>query len=997
MKKFNAFLLVFCILLVNVTGLSAEEEPVSIFVAGDSTAASYEAAVAPLTGWAQVLHEFLPSHIKVENHAVSGKSAKSFVDEGRLDAIADKISKGDYLLIQFGHNDQKIEDQTRYTNPESTFKDYLKRYIEKAKLKGAIPILVTPIERRRFSDGKAQPTLTLYAEAMKKLASDEGVTVIDLSELSLKLYDFLGEENSKQLFMILQPGDSPNYPGGITDNTHLCDYGAREITKVFLSELSKTSLPIAKYVKDVISPLPSDKADKAQNTAAAYANEENYVKYYEQALEELAARKIITDSENADRALTRAEFSTMLVRALSLETVGEPPVFYDVPQNHWAADNIAAVCTNNILSGYDDTRFGPDDAVTFEQAAKVFVEILGYGEQANNKAPYPWGYLIEAACNGITANTNAVAGDALTRGQAAVLLCNSFFALMPSGDVLADRIFGKTYFVSVNGSDLNDGSYGKPWKSLKKAAETLKKGETVIFESGEYREEDAVRFLNSGTQDRLITVRTRTPGEVDIIFEGSGIEIPAGCNYIRIEGFNISSASANESLISCMGDYSLIKGCSFKMEGLQSVYSEGTNGIVIQDNTFKGAGISLKGVTNALIRNNEISDAVNAGVALSGASKNAQIYNNRIYSKKNKQSAALSLEDAFNSIIFNNVIVSHASGLIEAGIECINTSGCHAYNNIFIDTHAGACFKGSNEKPVFKNNIFSECVSDAYVYETAPAGLISDYNIFYKTYPFIAEKNSKYKNPGFIDKYSDWHVGAGSPAVGAGIVIPPEFAGYNGEVIKLDLRDLDGEKREGPWNIGVYNTVSGSYMIAGEEETYRPGVALLSESFDAENADWVISTGTWKIEGGVCRQTDPEAARSIITYSPGHEWKNYEFSANVKAPPATKESTTGIIFGADKEVQNMYAFRLYENAQLEICKWVRGQFLSLDKWDYSISPGKVYNLKVKAVGNKFTFYVDDVFVREFTDDSYSEGTVGLYAFKQIGEFDNVKVITAGTR
>ena len=118
--------------LVNVTGLSAEEEPVSIFVAGDSTAASYE-AVAPLTGY-QVCMSFclLISRWKI---MPSRAKALKLCDEGRLDAMADKISKGDYLLIQFGHNDQKSEDPTRYTNPESTFKDYLNGILKKQSLK----------------------------------------------------------------------------------------------------------------------------------------------------------------------------------------------------------------------------------------------------------------------------------------------------------------------------------------------------------------------------------------------------------------------------------------------------------------------------------------------------------------------------------------------------------------------------------------------------------------------------------------------------------------------------------------------------------------------------------------------------------------------------------------------------------------------------------------------------------------------------------------------
>ncbi len=124
---------------------------VTVYVAGDSTASTYVAAHKPRTGWGQALPVFLTPNATVVDVAKSGASSKSFIDLGRLDHILGLISSGDYLLISFGHNDEKANDPTRYTIPATTYKSYLSQYIDKARAKGAIPILVTPVERRKFN------------------------------------------------------------------------------------------------------------------------------------------------------------------------------------------------------------------------------------------------------------------------------------------------------------------------------------------------------------------------------------------------------------------------------------------------------------------------------------------------------------------------------------------------------------------------------------------------------------------------------------------------------------------------------------------------------------------------------------------------------------------------------------------------------------------------------------------------------------------------------
>jgi lysophospholipase L1-like esterase len=208
----------------------------NIFVAGDSTAATYAVADMPRAGWGQALPLFLRPRIDVQNAALSGASSKSFVDLGRLDRILAAIAPGDTLLVSFGHNDEKAEDPARYTEPWTTFQDYLRRYLDGARAAGAYPVLVTPVERRRFTaDGVAYQSHGEYPDAMRALAADTHTPLIDLTALSFALWSSLGPEATKQYFLWLAPGVSPNYPAGVSDNTHFQAHGAIEVARLVVS------------------------------------------------------------------------------------------------------------------------------------------------------------------------------------------------------------------------------------------------------------------------------------------------------------------------------------------------------------------------------------------------------------------------------------------------------------------------------------------------------------------------------------------------------------------------------------------------------------------------------------------------------------------------------------------------------------------------------------------------------------------------------------------
>jgi lysophospholipase L1-like esterase len=205
----------------------------TVFVAGDSTAATYATADVPRAGWGQALPVFLRPGIAVVNEALSGASSKSFVDLGRLDRILAAIRHGDVLLVSFGHNDEKIEDPARYTDPWTTFQSTLRLYLDGARAAGAHPVLVTPVERRRFTvDGVPYLSHGEYPEAMRALAADTRTPLIDLTAFSFGLWSSLGAEPTKEYFLWLTAGESPNYPAGVSDNTHFQAHGAIEVARL---------------------------------------------------------------------------------------------------------------------------------------------------------------------------------------------------------------------------------------------------------------------------------------------------------------------------------------------------------------------------------------------------------------------------------------------------------------------------------------------------------------------------------------------------------------------------------------------------------------------------------------------------------------------------------------------------------------------------------------------------------------------------------------------
>jgi lysophospholipase L1-like esterase len=206
---------------------------VKVHIAGDSTAAIFPPTdPTARVGWAAVLQQFFTDGVQVNDSARSGRSSKSFIDEGLWNGLKSQIQPGDYVFIQFAHNDEKIDDPLRYTNPATTFREYLKIYIRDTRIAGGFAVLLTPISRRQFSGAAIVNTHGAYPAAVIAVGQETGTPVIDMTEKSRVLLEGLGPAATLPLF-------------AVGDNTHLSAEGAPEVAKLFVQGIRELNLPLA--------------------------------------------------------------------------------------------------------------------------------------------------------------------------------------------------------------------------------------------------------------------------------------------------------------------------------------------------------------------------------------------------------------------------------------------------------------------------------------------------------------------------------------------------------------------------------------------------------------------------------------------------------------------------------------------------------------------------------------------------------------------------------
>jgi lysophospholipase L1-like esterase len=207
----------------------------------------------PEHGWGQVLVSFFNDNIVVDNRAVNGRSTRSFIAEKRWDTICKVLKSGDYVFIQFGHNDEKIADSTRYTNPHTAYRYNLIRFVNEARAKGAIPVLFSSIARRNFNEqGVLVPTHGEYPMETRLVAQEYKVPFIDLEYLSEVLETSYGPEKSKKLHLHFKAGEIPYYPQGKEDNTHLSLKGANEIAGLVINQIRLLDSPLVEKLKKSI-------------------------------------------------------------------------------------------------------------------------------------------------------------------------------------------------------------------------------------------------------------------------------------------------------------------------------------------------------------------------------------------------------------------------------------------------------------------------------------------------------------------------------------------------------------------------------------------------------------------------------------------------------------------------------------------------------------------------------------------------------------------------
>ena len=222
------------------------EKKITVFTIGDSTMSDKKAEDAPEAGWCMVFQAFVDDLVVVKNRAMNGRSSKSFIAEGRWQAVLDSITEGDYVFIQFGHNDEKIQDSTRYTEPFTSYLKNLERFVRETQEKRATPILFTSIVRRKFENGFLTDTHGNYPMAVRQLAAEWNVPLVDLQLLTAGAVTALGDEASKSIYLWIPPNEK--YPEGRKDDTHLKKEGAMLVSKLAAQQLILLDNSLSKHI-----------------------------------------------------------------------------------------------------------------------------------------------------------------------------------------------------------------------------------------------------------------------------------------------------------------------------------------------------------------------------------------------------------------------------------------------------------------------------------------------------------------------------------------------------------------------------------------------------------------------------------------------------------------------------------------------------------------------------------------------------------------------------
>lgn len=221
----------------------------TIFIAGDSTAADYGPERYPQMGWGMMLKCALKPGTIVRNHAMGGRSTRTFMSEGRLDAILAAIKPGDTVLIQFGHNDANRARPERFVEAGTGYRDNLLHFIASIRAKRGQPVLLTPVAQRIFKDGQVIAGFADYSAVVRAVASETKTPLIDLEASSRGWVARAGEDGAKRFYLHYPPAAQPAFPDGIADNTHFSELGARGAADLVAGGLKQLHLPVSREVR----------------------------------------------------------------------------------------------------------------------------------------------------------------------------------------------------------------------------------------------------------------------------------------------------------------------------------------------------------------------------------------------------------------------------------------------------------------------------------------------------------------------------------------------------------------------------------------------------------------------------------------------------------------------------------------------------------------------------------------------------------------------------
>ena len=224
--------------------IGARAQPITVWLAGDSTMAQKQPGKRPETGWGEALQPcFDSTEVRIANRAMNGRSTRSFVAEGRWRAILDSLKPGDYVFIQFGHNDEKV-GTNNYSSPDD-YRANLVRFVDEVRARQAHAVLFTPVMRRRFEGARLVDTHGLYPDAARAAARERDVPLVDMTRASAELVERLGPDSSRALWLHLEAGANPNYPTGVRDDTHFNPLGAQRMAGLAIDAIRALRLDLA--------------------------------------------------------------------------------------------------------------------------------------------------------------------------------------------------------------------------------------------------------------------------------------------------------------------------------------------------------------------------------------------------------------------------------------------------------------------------------------------------------------------------------------------------------------------------------------------------------------------------------------------------------------------------------------------------------------------------------------------------------------------------------